>query len=63
MWPQDLIYLLEVLHAVAPGVLIDRIDANGMIYTTNFKRIRLRGFLDCPASEKMDYVRDMVAND
>lgn len=56
MWTQDLMYLLETLNKVAPNALIDHIDSNGIIYTTNFKRISLRGFLDARWDEKERFI-------
>lgn len=56
MWTQDLMYLLETMNKVAPNVLIDRIDSNGIIYTTNFKRISLKGFFDARWNEKERFI-------
>lgn len=60
MWTQDLMYLLETMNKVAPDVLIDHIDNNGIIYTTNFKKISLRGFLDTRWDEKENFVRHAI---
>lgn len=60
MWTQDLLYCLEVLHLVAPNCLVDRIDSNGIIYTTGFKKISLRKFLDALATEKEDYIKAVL---
>lgn len=56
MWPQDLMLLLETMSNVAPDVLIERIDSNGIVYTTNFKCISLRGFLNARGDEKEKFI-------
>ena len=57
MWSADLLYCLEVMHKVAPNCLIEKIDKYGIIYTTCFHRVDLRGFLDAPAAEKESFIK------
>lgn len=56
MWTQDLVYCLEVMAQHWPDALIERIDQYGIIYLTCGKRISLRGFLDCPADHKVEWL-------
>lgn len=57
MWSADLLYCLEVMHKVAPNCLIEKIDRDGIIYTTCFHRVSLREFLDVRATEKESYIK------
>lgn len=56
MWTQDLVYCLEIMAKHWPDVLIEKIDQYGIIYLTCGKRISLRGFLDCPADHKVEWL-------
>lgn len=54
MWSQDLAYLLDVLSEFP--VRVERI-ACGIVYTTCFHKIPLRGFLAAPADGKHEFIK------
>lgn len=62
MWSEDLIQLLNLWHTICPATLIERIDPNGIIHTTNFRKISLKEFLNCPTDLRANFLKECLKN-
>lgn len=60
MYSMELVEVLSLLASFFPCVLISHIDENGIIHTTNYRKISLRKFLDTPKGKRVNYLLSVL---